>query len=150
MFGVKSPVAIGSGAGAVFDGDGRGDAAADEEVTGHLDPAWQAGSDQIVEDLIRDRLVEGTLIAVGPEVEFQRFGLQATLARDVLELEVCKIGLTREWTEACELGAIESNRVVPQRLWVLEGLELTGWNSGHLFAPNGWDEQVPDGKGAVS
>ena len=53
MFGVKSPVAIGSGAGAVFDGDGRGDAAADEEVTGHLDPTWRAGSDQIVEDLDR-------------------------------------------------------------------------------------------------
>ena len=71
MFGVKSPVAIGSGAGAVFDGDGRGDAAADEEVTGHLDPAWRAGSDQIVEDLVGHRFVEGPLVSIGPQVELQ-------------------------------------------------------------------------------
>ena len=55
----------------MFDGDGRGDAAADEEVTGHLDPAWRAGSDQIVEDLVGHRLVEGTLVSIGPQVELQ-------------------------------------------------------------------------------
>jgi hypothetical protein len=52
-------------------------ASADEEVS--LDPhsPRPAGRDQIVQDQVRHRLVEVTLVSEGPEIELERLELQA-------------------------------------------------------------------------
>src|SRR5687767_5289645 len=91
------------------------DAAADGEVAldGHLERLGRG--DEIVEDPVRDVLVEGALVAVAPEVELERLQLDAELIRHVADADRRKVRLPRLRAEARELGAFEADLVAPPR-----------------------------------
>ena len=62
---------------------------------------------QVVEDAVGDRLVEGALVAVRPEVELPRLELDAELVGHVLDADGGEVGLAGLGAQAGELGAIE-------------------------------------------
>ncbi len=68
-------------------------AAADIESSDYLHPAGFAGHYEIIQYLICNRLVKGPLVPERPEIEFQRFQLNAEFAGDIVDGNIRKIGL---------------------------------------------------------
>ena len=54
----------------MFCGDGRSQPATDIEMTGDLEPARFAGGDHVIEDLVGDGFMKGSLIPIGPQIKF--------------------------------------------------------------------------------
>lgn len=81
------------------------------------------GLHQIIQNLIGDRFVKGTLIAVGPHIEFQGLEFDAQLVRDVVEEKRGKIGLSGLGAQTAKLGHANTNGVVTVELRVGEGLQ---------------------------
>lgn len=104
--------------------DRRMNAAANIEIAddGHF--ARLAGLNQIVENLVDHGFVESTFVAIGPQIELQRFELDAKLIGDVADSDRGKIRLSCAWTNTGELGTFHVNFVVAFRPRVGEGLEL--------------------------
>jgi len=82
--------------------------------------------DQVLHYDVDTILVEVTVIAEGEEIEFQALRLHHTLGRNIENLYLCKIGLTRNGTERSELGAIELHPVVILWVLILKGLQHFG------------------------
>src|SRR5690349_19746605 len=68
-------------------GHGRRDAAAHPELADHRDLRRRDRGHQVVADLVGHRLVERALVAVAPQVELQRFELDAELVGRVVDLD---------------------------------------------------------------
>jgi hypothetical protein len=67
--------------------------------------------------------MEVAVVAEGEEVELEALRLDHPFARDVENLDLCKVWLARDGTERGELGAIELHPVVVVGMAVLEGLK---------------------------
>ena len=95
----------------VMRGDDGVDPAADAEVAfdAHLERCH--GCDEIVEDVIRHRLVEGARLAIAPEVELEGLELHAELIRHVADPDGREVGLAGLRTKARELGTLEADLV---------------------------------------
>ena len=111
--------------------DDRVDPASDEEVANNLHEARMAGSHEVVEDLVRHRLVEGAFVPVRPEIELEALELHAERVGNVPDPDRREIRLAGPRTEARELGALEGNLVVPSGLRVGKGLDRFGRLRGH-------------------
>jgi hypothetical protein len=55
--------------------------------------------------------LEGTLIAVGLQIQFQRLGLDERFVRHVVQDEMREIGLARDRTERREFGRCEAYEI---------------------------------------
>jgi hypothetical protein len=73
--------------------NGDGNAAAHGEFRREVAPSGRQDRHEIIEYPVGDVFVEGPLVAVGPEVEFQRLGLDDALLRRILNFDPGKIGL---------------------------------------------------------
>ena len=114
----------------VLDDDGGVDAAADVEVAFDAGAAGVDGGDQVLEDAVGDRLVEGALVAVRPEVELPGLQLDAQPVGDVFDADGGEVGLPGLGAQAGELGRLEADDVVPPRVGVGEGLQGLGGPAG--------------------
>src|SRR5690606_39011417 len=85
-------------------GDDRGmDAATHVELGRQAHEARRGGAGQVVEDLVGDRLVEAAAVAEGPEVQLQRFQLDAQRIGHVFELQRGEVRLPGLRAQAGEL-----------------------------------------------
>src|SRR4030095_4095685 len=84
--------------------DRRMTAAADIGIAddGHL--ARLAGLNEIVENLVDHGFVESAFVAIGPQIELQRFKLDTELIGNVMDSDRGKIRLSRARTNTGELG----------------------------------------------
>ena len=115
-----------------------GEAAADEGLAGG------GGGDEVVEDAVDDGFVEGGVVAVGGEVEFEGFGFDAEGVGDVEDLDVGGVGLTGDGAEGGEVGGAEVDGVVAARGAIGEGFEA-GFVRGGGEAVLGAAEEVEGG-----
>src|SRR5204863_8201409 len=83
-----------------FRDDCRRDAAADVERALDARAPRADRADQIVEDPVGDRFVEGALVAVGPEIQLPGIALDARRVRNVLDPDRGEVRLTGLWAEA--------------------------------------------------
>ena|SRR5512145_373155 len=97
---------------AIFDLDRCVDAAAHVEVAENRHLPRPACPYEIVEDLIDDGFMESSLVAVGPEVELERFKLDAKLVGHVVDANHRKIGLARARAHASELRTFHVDLVL--------------------------------------
>jgi hypothetical protein len=104
--------------------DRRMNATADIEIAddGHL--ARLAGLNEIVENLVDHGFVESAFVAIGPQIELQRFELDAKLIGNVMDSDRGKIRLSRARTNTGELGTFHFYVIVAFRARVDKGLEL--------------------------
>jgi len=78
---------------------GELNAAAWDEATANDGLLWRAGFDEIVEDAVDDGFVEGGVIAIAGEIEFERLCLHTALIRNVEYLYMCGIWLAGHGAE---------------------------------------------------
>ena len=95
----------------------------DAEGTRDFTPDGINGRDEVVEDLVREVLMEHALLAVTPVIEFQRLGLDDARTWHVADRDLSEVGLARGRAEAGELVRRELDGVVPARIAVREGLQ---------------------------
>jgi hypothetical protein len=99
-------------------------AAANIEIADHGHFMRLAGLNEIVENLVDHGFVESAFVAIGPQIELQRFKLDTELIGNVMDSDRGKIRLSRARTNAGELGTFHVNFIVAFRPRVGEGLEL--------------------------
>src|SRR5215831_17645034 len=107
------------------------DAAAHPEVAHDLDPARRRRRHEVVEDAVRHVLVEGALVAIGPDVELDALELHQTLVRDVAHADGREVGLARLGAETGELGDLEGDLVVAIRMRIGHHLQLAAREARH-------------------
>ena len=117
--------AFGSGGG-VLSVDSYADSAARGEFAVHESVARLASGDEIIEDLVDDRLVERSGISEGGEVKFQRLGFDTKLVGNIFDADFREVGLACDWAHGSELSAFESDPVVALGAFVLESFEGGG------------------------
>ena len=85
----------------VAGGHGGRDAAACRKRADHGDPPRLAGRDQVIEDLISDRLVEDAAVAEVDQLILQRLQLDAPIGRHIGDPDRAEVGQARlqlaEW-----------------------------------------------------
>jgi len=86
--------------------------------------------DEVVEDAVRDRLVEVALVAERPDVELQALQLDAALVRHVADADDAEVGEARLGTHRGELGAVDRDLEFALGPRVRECLDR---NSRHLI-----------------
>src|SRR4051794_34699464 len=96
-------------------GDDGLDPAANAEVTDDGHPAGRAGGDEIVEDLVGDRLVEDPAVAELDEVVLQYLQLDTAIARNVGDADLAEVGQPGFRTHGGELGTGNCDLVVAPR-----------------------------------
>ncbi len=108
----------------VFGCDGGMDAAAHEELAGHLHPPRLAGGHQVVQNLVDHRLVERPLIPVRPQIQLERLQLDTLVIGHVMDFDMGEIRLAGARTQAGELRALHIDLVIPVRVRVEEHFQL--------------------------
>ena len=102
--------------------NGQGDPAARREFRGHDRFTRRACAHEIIENPVRDRLVESALVAIGSEVELQRLALDAKRIGDVFDGDLREIHLAGDRAERGEIRGLKSNAVLSPR-WIWKRLE---------------------------
>ena len=111
-----------------------GDPTTAVEVTDDGGIARGDGSDNVVQDLVDQVLVEDATLAEALEVILEATELDAPCIWSVSHSNGAKVGLASHRTNACELRCVESDRVVTVRVLILEvvdctvGCELVRWH----------------------
>jgi copper oxidase (laccase) domain-containing protein len=101
--------------------DRRVDAAAHVEVADHRHPARPAGCDEIVENFIDHRLMKRAFVAIGPEIELERFELDAEFIRHVVDSNRGEVGLAGFRADAGELWTLHINFIIALRARIGKG-----------------------------
>ena len=109
-----------------------GYSAAGGEVGGYGHFFGGAGADQVVEDFVGEGFVEDSLVAVGLEVEFECFQLEAELAGVVGDGDGAEVWLAGLGAEAGEFGADNLDFVVAVGGGIGESFQLIVFGH-HLF-----------------
>ena len=99
------------------------DSAARHEITGYFEVFRVHETHKVLHDDVYAVLVEVAVITEGEEVEFEALALYHSLARDVTDVQMSEIGLSRFGTEGGELGTIEGHEVLVFGMFVRESLE---------------------------
>ena len=102
---------------------GELDTAACREFPAHDGLLRSACADQVIENLIHDHFIEGGMVAVGGEVELERLGFHTEAGRDIQDLDVSRVGLTRDGAERAEIRCAEVDRVKAALCSVRESLQ---------------------------
>ena len=87
--------------------------------------------DEVVEDAVRDRLVERALVAEAPDVQLQRLQLDAGAVGHVFEVQGREVRLPGLRAQAGELGKTHADGIIPIRLRIGECLQRFRRRSGH-------------------
>src|ERR1700682_3183079 len=90
-------------------------------------------SDEVAGDAIRDGLMEGSLVTVGPQIELERLELDALRIGRVADADRGEVRLARHGAEAGELRRLERDLVVALGVGIGKGLEVSGWVGGDLL-----------------
>src|SRR5687767_6470306 len=116
------------------------DAAARGEIADHGHAARRAGLDQVVKNLVGDRLIENSLVTELEQIVFERLELDAARVGDVTDADHTEVGQSRLWTHRRELGTVDRDLELALGAWVRKGLECR--RCGHassvrqiLFSP---------------
>jgi len=104
---------------------GRRDPASHIERTDNSDPTWVKCSDQVICNLVCNRLVKSPLISVGPQVQLEGLEFDAPLIRHVCNRDRGEIRLTRHRADIGELRADALDLKVSTRIGVRERLNLS-------------------------
>ena len=80
--------------------------------------------DEIVQDLVRDHLMERAFVPVAPKIKLEAFEFHAEFIGYVGDTDRRKIRLPGLGTKAREFWALHLNRVIPAGIGVLEYLEF--------------------------
>lgn len=67
--------------------------------------------------------MEGTVVAEAEEVDFKTLALDHLFVGYVADAYLGKVGLSGNWAEGCELGAVESDPIVVLGVLVVKGLQ---------------------------
>ena len=116
---------------AVFDLDGRVNAAAYVEVAKHGHLSRLTGLNQIVENLIDHGFVESSLAAIGPEIELQRFKLDTEFVGHVSDANRRKIRLAGARAHASKLRALHIDFIVALGPRIGKSFQLSARLSRH-------------------
>lgn len=109
------------------------DAAAHVKVAHHLHLAGPDSGHEVVQDFIRDRLVERAFIPVGPKIQLQGLKLNAQGIRRVCDPYGGEVRLPRLRAKAGEFRALHGDLVVPFRVGIGKCLNVFSGYSGHIF-----------------
>lgn len=109
----------------ITDVDHRMDTPAHIEIRVDFHPPGLRGFDQVIQDLIRDLLMEGPFIAIAPKIEFQAFELHAELIGDVADPDLCEIRLAGLRAKTGEFRTFDIDRIIAPRIRILEDLEFS-------------------------
>lgn len=102
------------------------------EIPRHFGSHRIARLDYVVENLIRDVLVECADAAVRKHVELERFKLDAQSVGYVFDIDGSEVRLTGFGTHAREFGTCDVDLVFPSGVLIIEGLELLRRGLFHL------------------
>ena len=108
------------------------DTASDVEIAHDCHAARPDGPDEVVEDAIRDGLVEVPLVPERPQIQLERLQLHTQPIRDVPDADRGEVRLSCARAETGELRALEADLILTARTWVGERLERLGWLGRHL------------------
>jgi len=118
---------------AVFGDDIGENSATDIELRGQAHEARGGGGDQVVENSVGDGLVEGTLVAVRPDVELEALQFDAEMVGDVIEKQRREIGLAGLWAQAGEFGNLHVDVEIAVDRGIREGFEGFRRLAGHAW-----------------
>ena len=82
--------------------------------------------DQVLHDDVHAILMEIAVVAETEEVQLQALALDHAHARDIIDDDVAKVGLTRLGAQRSELGAVESHHIFVLGVLVLKGFQHVG------------------------
>ena len=102
------------------------DAATRRENARHLDVLGLHQGDEVFHDDVDTVLVKVAMVAEAEEIKLQAFALHHLDIRNVADANLGKIGLSRDGTQRCELGAVETHPLVIALVLVDESLEHLG------------------------
>ena len=106
-------------------------------ATPHIEPRDQleiarcGHGHEIVTNAIGHGLVEGAQVPEAPDVELEALQFQATLVRDVPEVQMGEVGLAGLGTQAGELRNGDMDEVIPLHCGVGKGFQTLGQGGGH-------------------
>ena len=83
-------------------------------------------TNEILHDDIDAVLMEITMIAETEKIQLQTLRLHHPLTRNIHDLDLCKVRLTRDGTKRCKLGTVELNPIVVLGMFILKGLQNLG------------------------
>ena len=114
----SSPVAIISTFVRILRAHRERDSSTGGELRGHDCLARRACSHEIVQNAVRDRFIEGTLMPIGSKIKFERFAFDTEPIGYVIDIDPGKIRLARDRTNGSEVIRFKMNPVIPaRRIW---------------------------------
>ena len=93
-----------------------------ENATAHIKPgdqaheSWPRGGDQVIQNLIGNRFVKSSFVAIRPDVQLQAFEFDTFAISYVVKIQGGKIGLTGFGTKAGELGNLHADQKISFRI----------------------------------
>jgi len=111
-----------------------GDPAAHEPLGIDLQIPGIQQRDEVVQDPVGHLLVEGALVAEGPEVQLQGLQLHTRLVGNIADLEMREVRLPGQRAQACEFRAVEYDLIVPLGLGIFERLQILARPARHGFS----------------
>lgn len=121
-----------TGAGLLVAGSNLGvDSTTDVEVREDLHAPGLCRADQIVQDAVRDVLMKGTGLSIGPDVELERLELHTESIGDIGNAHAGEVGLPGLGTKAGELGTVDFDLVLSLRVRIVEDFEFLTCLAAH-------------------
>ena len=134
VFFVSSWLVIGLERRDVLDGDCFGDAAAGAEGGFDFQEGRFDHGDEVVEDRVRDVLVEDSLVAVTLQVVLQALELDALFVGRIRDRDSAEVGLASFGADRGELRGLDFDLVIAVGELILEGFKEVA-RIGHRAAP---------------
>ena len=100
-----------------------GKAAAWQEFAPYFDVLWIEQVYQIVHDDVDAVFVEVAVVAEGKQIELEALAFHELLIRHIGNVDGGKVWLASDWAKAGEFWAVEFDKVVVFRMFVIEGFE---------------------------
>ena len=99
------------------------DAAAWGKDTGYFDILRIHQLNEVLHDDVHAVFVEIAMIAEAEEIKFQTLALYHLYIRNIADANLCKVRLTCDRAEGCELRAVETYPVIVARVLVDKGFQ---------------------------
>ena len=96
------------------------------EETGNFDIAGLHQADEVLHDDVDTVLMKVAVVAEREEIEFETLALDHLLIGDIGDDDFCKIGLSGDGTQTCELRTVEFDPIVVVRVFVDKCFEHLG------------------------
>jgi len=106
----------------VFRADGQRDSAAGGELRCHDCLAWRACVDEIVQNAVCYRFIEGALIVIRGKIKLERLAFDTETVRHVVDIDPGEIWLACDWTKRSEIVRFKVNPIIAPRRRIRESL----------------------------